>query len=221
METAKVMIGCASGEITEKKSRFIANVYEIHSEEEALKILESVRKKYYDARHNCYAYVLGARNETQRFSDDKEPQGTAGKPILEVITKQGFHNTLIVVTRYFGGILLGTGGLVRAYTQAAGEGLNAAEAAGQAGEVFNGREITVTCDYSSSGKVQYLISQMELPLADTIYDASVTFKVIVPLTQTDSLIKKITEATNAAAQVVCSEPSAYLLANGKSVKYQF
>ena len=215
------MIGCASGEITEKKSRFIANVYEIHSEEEALKILESVRKKYYDARHNCYAYVLGARNETQRFSDDKEPQGTAGKPILEVITKQGFHNTLIVVTRYFGGILLGTGGLVRAYTQAAGEGLHQAERNGQATEVFRGRELNVTCDYSSSGKVQYLISQMEIPTADTIYDASVTFQVIAPEDLSGSLIQKITEATNAAAQITCSDPADYRIANGIPERYLF
>ena len=221
MKTAKVMIGHAAGEITEKKSRFIAGVYEIHSEEEALKILESVRKKYYDARHNCYAYVLGERSETQRFSDDKEPQGTAGKPILEVITKQGFHNTLIVVTRYFGGILLGTGGLVRAYTQAAGEGLKQAEQNGQTAEVFTGKELSVTCDYSASGKVQYLISQMEIPVADTIYDANVTFKVIVPVSQAGSLITKITEATNASALITPSEPADYRIANGKPEPYQF
>ena len=96
---------------------------------------------------------MGERNETQRFSDDKEPQGTAGKPILEVITKQGYHNTLIVVTRYFGGILLGTGGLLRAYTQAAGEGLKQAELNGQSGDVFTGMELSVRCDYGISGKV--------------------------------------------------------------------
>jgi len=164
-----IMLGRAQGEITEKKSRFIASVFEIHSEAEALSILESVRKKYYDARHNCYAYVLGERQEIQRFSDDKEPQGTAGKPILEVITKQGFSNTLIVVTRYFGGILLGTGGLVRAYTAAAVEGLTQAAENGNANAVYTGIPMEITCDYGLSGKVQYIISQMNIPTGETIY----------------------------------------------------
>ena len=221
MEKAKVMIGHAAGEITEKRSRFIANVYEIHSEAEALEILESVRKTYYDARHNCYAYVLGERNETQRFSDDKEPQGTAGKPILEVITRQGFYNTLIVVTRYFGGILLGTGGLLRAYTQAASEGLKQAEENGQAAFLLNGRELSITCDYSFSGKIQYLISQMEIPLADVIYETDVTYKVIVPTDQAEALIRNLTEVTNASARISISDPAFFRLSDGKPETYLF
>ena len=103
------------GYYEEKKSRFIAAVYSISSEEEAASYIEAARKKYWDARHNCYAFVIGDNNEIMRFSDDGEPSGTAGKPILEVIVGRGIHNCLIVVTRYFGGTLLGTGGLVRAY----------------------------------------------------------------------------------------------------------
>ena len=111
-------------EIVEKKSRFIATVVPVNTEEEALEFVEKTRKKYWDARHNCYAYILGDNNEVQRFSDDGEPSGTAGKPILEVITGNECSNCLCVVTRYFGGVLLGTGGLIRAYTNAAKDALD-------------------------------------------------------------------------------------------------
>ena len=111
------------GEIVEKKSRFIAPVKEIESEEDALLFIEDTKKKYWDARHNCFAYVLGERHETARFSDDGEPGGTAGKPMLDVLLGEDIHNVAVVVTRYFGGTLLGTGGLVRAYSGAVKAGL--------------------------------------------------------------------------------------------------
>ena len=214
-------MGHAQAEITEKRSRFIANVYEIHSEEEAFQILESVRKQYYDARHNCYAYVLGERSEIQRFSDDKEPQGTAGKPILEVLTKQGYHNTLIVVTRYFGGILLGAGGLLRAYTQAASEGLTEAEKNGSTSAVFHGRELSVSCSYNLSGKIQYMISQMLIPVSDTIYDEQVTFRMTIPDEQIDLFVRKVTEATNAQAKIHEGNTMSFILSEGKPLLYQF
>lgn len=218
-EEIRVLTGHACGEITEKKSRFIANVYKISSEEEALAILESVRKQYYDARHNCYAYVLGSRNEIQRFSDDKEPQGTAGKPILEVLTTRNFRNTLIVVTRYFGGILLGTGGLLRAYTAAAREGLLKAEEEKTAVPVFRGRKMRISCDYSLSGKVQYLISQMEIPVFETLYDTRVTFVLAVREELASALQNKITEATNAASEIAAGESSCFILQDGHPVEY--
>ena len=121
----KKIISGGTGEFTDKKSRFIANIYHIEDEDMAVKIIEQLRKKYWDARHNCYAYVLGGKSEIQRFSDDGEPSGTAGKPILEVITGNECGNCLCVVTRYFGGVLLGTGGLIRAYTNAAKDALSA------------------------------------------------------------------------------------------------
>ena len=214
-------MGHAQAEITEKRSRFIANVYEIHSEEEAFQILESVRKQYYDARHNCYAYVLGERSEIQRFSDDKEPQGTAGKPILEVLTKQGYHNTLIVVTRYFGGILLGAGGLLRAYTQASSEGLTEAEKNGSTSAVFHGRELSVSCSYNLTRKIQYMISQMLIPLSDTIYDEQVTFRMTVPDELIDPFVRKVTEATNAQAKICEGDTMTYILSEGKPLPYQF
>lgn len=112
-----------TGEIVEKKSRFIATVRLVESEEEALSCLEALRKKYWDARHNCFVYIIGENQETVRCSDDGEPSGTAGRPMLDVVQGAGLRNVLVVVTRYFGGTLLGTGGLVRAYSQAVQEGL--------------------------------------------------------------------------------------------------
>ena len=111
------------GEVVEKKSRFIANIFPVNTEEEALERIGQIKKKHYDARHNCFAYVIGEKNEIMRCSDDGEPSGTAGRPMLEVLTGREVHNAVAIVTRYFGGTLLGTGGLVRAYTEAVQEGL--------------------------------------------------------------------------------------------------
>ncbi len=219
MEEIKVILNHAQAEITEKKSRFIANVYEIHSEAQANEYLEAIKKKHYDARHNCYAYVLGKLNEIQRFSDDKEPQGTAGKPILDVIKNQGYHNTLVVITRYFGGILLGTGGLLRAYTAAAQEGINQAEANGLSSIIYMGDAINVTSDYNLSGKVQYIINQMSIPIEDTIYDAKVTYKLAVENSLKDMLIKKITEATNAASVISVDRPISFAVSDNRPVLY--
>ena len=126
MDQYSTVCGCGTGEITEKKSRFIADVFPVASEEEAASHIEKIRKQYWDARHHCWAYVIGRNPGTERMSDDGEPAGTAGKPILEVIKGRRLTDVLVVVTRYFGGTLLGTGGLVRAYTSAAAEGLSRA-----------------------------------------------------------------------------------------------
>ena len=122
-EQYKTVYEGGEGEIVEKKSRFIATVRPVETEEEALAFIEEMKKKYWDARHNCSAYVLGEQQELMRCSDDGEPSQTAGKPMMDVLTGAGLTNVAVVVTRYFGGTLLGTGGLVRAYTQAAKEGL--------------------------------------------------------------------------------------------------
>ena len=122
MEAYSTVCGYGTGEIVEKKSRFIAEVFPVDSEEDVSAQIEKIKKQYWDARHHCWAYVIGRNPGTERMSDDGEPAGTAGKPILEVIRGKGLTDVLIVVTRYFGGTLLGTGGLVRAYTQAAVEG---------------------------------------------------------------------------------------------------
>ena len=119
----KIVTTGGQAEIVEKKSRFIAQVFPVQTAEAAYANLAAVRKHYWDARHSCHAFVIGPNNETAHSSDDGEPQGTAGKPILQVLTGSEIRDCLIVVTRYFGGVLLGTGGLVRAYTQAAKAGL--------------------------------------------------------------------------------------------------
>ena len=112
-------------ELIEKKSRFIATVKPVDSEEEALEFIAAIKKKYWNARHNCFAFVIGERQEIQRCSDDGEPQGTAGRPMLDVLLGEDVHNAAVVVTRYFGGILLGTGGLVRSYSRSVQLGLKA------------------------------------------------------------------------------------------------
>ena len=140
------------GEITEKKSRFIATVVPVHTEEEALKFIEAMKKKYWNATHNCFAYVIGEHDELQRCSDDGEPGGTAGKPMLDVLTGEEIHNAAIVVTRYFGGTLLGTGGLVRAYSSAAKQGLASSVIITK----IPGVKLRLATDYAGLGKIQYI-----------------------------------------------------------------
>lgn len=187
------------GEFVEKKSKFIAHVFPISEEQEALSYIERLRKEYWDARHNCYAYVIGERNELQRFSDDGEPQGTAGKPILEVLLGEEIHNCLVVVTRYFGGILLGTGGLVRAYQSSTKEGL----AQSLITKKYHGKKISIQTDYNGLGKLQYIMGQMDIAMLDTIYTENVEAILLVPMWQEDELLKKVTEAT--AGKVVWNE----------------
>ena len=154
-----------TGEIIEKKSRFIATVFSVESEEEALEIVAKMKKKYWDARHNCYAYVIGDNNQVQRFSDDGEPSQTAGKPILDVLLAEQIHNVLVVVTRYFGGTLLGTGGLVRAYSKATKMGLDNSVLV----DKVYGTELKIRLDYSGTQKVKHIISQLGVYTIDTIY----------------------------------------------------
>jgi len=208
----KVCLGTASAEITEKKSRFIGTVREARTEADALRSLEELRKKYWDARHNCYAY------ESQgilRFSDDGEPQGTAGKPILEVIEGLPLSNTIIVVTRYFGGVLLGTGGLVRAYTKAAQEAVSAAKIL----DLYEGSRVEISCDYSALGKIRYLLPQMEIPVLSTEYTDRVLFSLAVTEDKIGLLSKKVTEATGASAQISILESLSFCNDAGRVILY--
>ena len=192
-----IILKNGSGEIEEKKSRFICHIFKIKSEEEAEEYITAVKKKYWDARHNCYAYVTGDKGQIQRFSDDGEPQGTAGKPILEVIVGSNIKNICIVVTRYFGGTLLGTGGLVRAYTEAA----KLALADAGIHQMQRMKLMDITCSYNDSGKVQYLLSTNEISIENTEYGADVTFHTAVPVSDVSMIKKKITEATAARAVI--------------------
>ncbi|MCI9455075.1 MAG: YigZ family protein [Dorea sp.] len=199
------------GEITEKKSRFIANVVPVSSEEEAEEFIESMKKKYWDARHNCYAYIIGERGEIKRFSDDGEPGGTAGKPILEVLAGEGITNAAIVVTRYFGGTLLGTGGLVRAYGAAAKEGLSASAVINK----IPGMRLSITTDYTGLGKIQYLLGQRGITVLDTVYTDKVEMEALVSLKEGAAVKVEITEGTNGQAVLQEGEPCYLAKIDGK------
>lgn len=193
----KVLYEGGSGEYTEKKSRFIAHLYSVDTEEEALGYIERVKKKYWDARHHCYAFVIGEHMEIQRFSDDGEPQGTAGKPILDVLLGDEVHNALIVVTRYFGGTLLGTGGLVRAYTKASREGL----ANSIIIEKKSGFVLEISTDYNGVGKIQYLLGQNGIDILKSEYGQDVRMELLVPEDVIEEIITGITEVTAGKASI--------------------
>ena len=202
-----------SGEIVEKKSRFIGQVFPVETEEEAAQLIETVKKKYWDARHNCYAFVLGSRGEITRCSDDGEPSGTAGRPILEVLTGKGLKNILVVVTRYFGGTLLGTGGLVRAYSQATQAGL--ADSVIITKEV--GFRMTIGTDYNGIGKLQYIAAGMELSVLETIYTDKVQMVLLVPEELCGKVKKEVTEATAGQAVIEQEEQAVYFAKVDKEV----
>ncbi|MCB7305270.1 YigZ family protein [Bariatricus massiliensis] len=182
-------------EIVEKKSRFIASVEAVATEEEAVEFIEYVRKKYWDARHHCFAYVIGENHELKRYNDDGEPGGTAGKPMLDVLLGEDIHNTVVVVTRYFGGTLLGTGGLVRAYQGATKAGINASDIITKK----RGHMLEILTDYTGLGKIQYILGQRGLRIMDTEYTDSVKLSVLIPLDEEQAVIGEITEGTNGQA----------------------
>lgn len=185
------------GEITEKKSRFIATVRPVESEDEAVRFINETKKKYWDARHNCSAFVIGKRQELTRCSDDGEPAGTAGRPMLDVLLKENIHNAAVVVTRYFGGVLLGTGGLVRAYQQATKVGLSASEII----EKKDGAILFIRTDYTGIGRLQYLFAQEKITVMDTAYEADVLVKAVIPENNKKRIEKTIIEQTNGTAKL--------------------
>ncbi|MGN0382811.1 MAG: YigZ family protein [Eubacterium sp.] len=190
-----IVLKSGTAQITEKKSRFISHVQPVRNEAEAIAYVEKIKKEYWDARHNCYAFVIGKNNELMRFSDDGEPGGTAGKPILEVLTGNDIHDAVIVVTRYFGGVLLGTGGLVRAYSMAARMGLDNAVKVTKR----QGVSIDILTDYTGLGKIQYIMRQTGVFEHSIDYTDKVIVKAIVPSELFDMFNKKVTEATSGKA----------------------
>ena len=176
MGTVKYIHEGGVGEILEKKSRFIATVRSVSTEEEAAAFIAEMKKKYWDARHNCSAFVLGDNGELTRCSDDGEPSGTAGRPMLEVLLGSGVRNVCAVVTRYFGGVLLGTGGLVRAYSDAVNAGLNNSVII----EVREGFLCKLVIEYTDLAKLQYLFSRPPYEIRDTAYEDKVIFELAIP-----------------------------------------
>ncbi len=193
----KIIEGPGCGEYEEKKSRFLADIVPAASEEEAAAFIDAVKKKHYDARHHCPAMIIGRNREITRCSDDGEPSGTAGKPILEVLLGAEVTNAVMVVTRYFGGTLLGTGGLVRAYTQAAKAALSDARIA----TMRYGKEITIVTEYADLGKIQYLMGARGIEPSDSRYTDKVEFDICIPAEQEREVEKALTEATAARVRM--------------------
>jgi len=197
IEYYKIVYSEGFDEITEKKSRFIASVKPIESEEQAISYINLLKKKYWNANHNCFAYVLGTANEIQRCSDDGEPGNTAGKPILDVLLGEEIHNACIVVTRYFGGTLLGTGGLVRAYSRAAKAGL----AASVVLEKILAKKLKIETDYQGIGKIQYILREMKIPVLNNNYTDRIELELLAPVREAEEVIEKIIESTNGKAKI--------------------
>lgn len=185
----------SEAEFTEKRSRFIGHVWPVESEEEARACIEQMKKKYHDARHNCWCYRL-KQGGVERYSDDGEPQGTAGQPMLGVFQKEGVTDVVCVVTRYFGGILLGAGGLVRAYTQSAKDALDAAGIS----VVRRWVEVTAACSYSLFERMKLEVDAVGGVLGEVEYAADVTVHALLPENAVEAFSTRVVELTAGAAE---------------------
>lgn len=182
---------------TVKKSKFISNVVPIKDNEEAEDYIKKIRKKYWDATHNVYAYVLGLNDEIQKFSDDGEPSGTAGKPVLEVVKSKDVKNVLIVVTRYFGGTLLGAGGLIRAYSESASIGLENSNIIKR----IKSHVYEITTDYNMLGRLQWELNQKNIIIKDINYTENVLMRIYVPVSYNMDLEQFIMNITSGNVMV--------------------
>ncbi len=196
MESYKTIAERASFEYEDRRSVFIGDAAPVSSEAEAIAFVDAIKKKYPDARHHVYAYVLRA-NSTARFTDDGEPQGTAGMPTLDVIRKNGCTDIVIVVTRYFGGTLLGTGGLVRAYTQAALGAMKAGRIVTY--DIYSRVEISLS--YADHGRAQGVLSERGLSVTDTVFADNVKVLGMIKSEDYDGLCEGLTEVTSARAVI--------------------
>lgn len=187
--------GPSETEFTEKRSRFIGHIWPVETEEEARSCIEAMKKRYHDARHNCWCYRL--RGGAERYSDDGEPQGTAGQPMLGVFQKENVTDMVCVVTRYFGGILLGAGGLVRAYTQSAKDALDAAGVS----VVRPWAELAVPCPYALFERVKLEAESCGGVLGEAEYAEQVTVRVLLPDEKVQAFTERMTELTAGGAQV--------------------
>lgn len=215
MKQMKIVYKGGEGEIVEKKSRFIATVVPVNSEEEALEFIAAMKKKYWNATHNCSAFVVGENYEIQRCSDDGEPQGTAGRPMLDVLLGEEIHNAAVVVTRYFGGTLLGTGGLVRAYSKSVQEGLRQSTII----EKKIGGLLMIKTDYNGIGKIQYILGQRGITIIDSEYTDVVVIQTLVPEAQIKEVKEAITEGTNGRAEFLEEEMVTFAFLDGKPLLF--
>ena len=189
MNEYRIPASPGESELTEKRSRFLGHVRMVESEEEAKAFIAEMKRKYYDARHNCWCYAV--RGGAERYSDDGEPQGSAGIPMLEVLRRRGVTNAVCVVTRYFGGVLLGTGGLLRAYTQSAADALDAAGIA----VVRAWTEAEARCGYAQSERMKTEAAALGAVTADVVYGADVTLKLLIPREKTEDVKARLFDAS--------------------------
>ena len=209
----KIIYTGGDGEIVEKKSRFIATLRPVQTEAEAIAFIGEMKKKYWDARHNCSAFVIGKNQEISRCSDDGEPSQTAGRPMLDVLLKEEIHNAAVVVTRYFGGVLLGTGGLVRAYQKAVQAGLNGSVIL----DIQPGQKLAVHTDYNGLGKIQYLLGKAKISIIEVEYTDQVIIHAMIPLELKEQIRKKITEGTNGTAMFEWQESVNFAVLEGEVI----
>ena len=185
MSEYRIPAGAGESEYVEKRSRFLGHVRPVESEEEARAFIAAVKKEHYDARHNCWCYLL--KDGPERYSDDGEPQGTAGIPMLEVFRREGVSNLVCVVTRYFGGILLGAGGLFRAYTKSAKDALDAAGIA----VVRRWVALTVPCSYAALERYRQEITAFSGVVEDVEYGAAVTIRALIPEAKSEDFCARV------------------------------
>ena len=188
-------------EFIEKKSRFIGYAKPCKTEDEAIEFIDEIKKKHYDATHNCSAYIIGANSNVQRFNDDGEPSGTAGIPMLEVMKKEGLTNLCVVVTRYFGGTMLGAGGLVRAYSKGS---KIAIESAGIV-DMDSFYKLVVKYDYTYHGKIMNYIDGNEIKISGTDYDDFVNLSITVYNDRVDSVLEALNDITSANYELLSRE----------------
>ena len=202
MSAAEYYVPADAGEaeFTEKRSRFLGHVRRVETEEQARAFLDEMRKRYYDARHNCWCYVLHDGGVV-RYGDDGEPQGTAGQPMLNVFQREGVENVVCVVTRYFGGVLLGAGGLTRAYTQGAVTAINAAGV----GEVSPTRRYLMEVPYPMLGRVEYLLKSLPVEIEDKQFSDAIVMTLIVRARDDAAFLSAVTSGTDGRIEPIFME----------------
>lgn len=200
-ETYRVPFQPSETEFTEKRSRFIGHLLPVKTEEQAREFIGQMKKKYYDARHNCWCYLIG--DSVVRYSDDGEPQGTAGQPMLNVFQRENVTNVVCVVTRYFGGVLLGAGGLVRAYTQGAVVALKAAQVV----EMLPSCQYLCEVAYPLWDKVQYALKSLPVQLLSSEFTTAVGFTLLIRQTDAQSVLDTLTRVTDGRIETLLEEES--------------
>lgn len=208
----KIILNPAEGELVEKKSRFICNLFPIYHENEIENYLQMIKKQHYSARHHCYAWILG---ENKRAFDDGEPSGSAGMPILHILEKEGYQNILAIVTRYFGGTLLGVGGLTRAYSGAVSEALGNVESF----DLEEGFRFRIRMEYSHLGPLEHLIERNEgLYRIQVGYGEKVDYEFMVQANQTKMVETFIQELMGGEDQFIKNELEKYIVSKGQVIR---